>query len=409
MSNLNNGGLTRVLNYIKTWVSGLLSGKSDTSHTHTKSQITDFPSLASVATSGKYSDLGNKPTIPTKTSELTNDSGFLTSHQSLSGYVPKSGGAVFEGQNFCSTTDNKWVSIHSTPDYTGAYLNLESGNGDEHGVFRLHAISSAGHTVLLGTPDGTLTWGGTAISLAGHTHTKSQITDFPSLSTVATSGSYNDLSNKPSIPSIDLIPQASADANTVSDGVAITHYGSNGPSTALGASTNDGALFQQCWSSAWKVQIAADYRNGNLFTRGKNNGTWQPWRAVAYHGDKVSKFTNDSGYITSSGSCNYANSAGSASSVTGPSCINPNSGNYTEGFRFNKSTNGWATITIGTASGTTNGAMNGTGWGIFCDTSDNFIINNFDSSTGNAALYCSDTNTYISNLHISGGYKIYVG
>lgn len=170
MSNLNNGGLTRVLNYIKTWVSGLLSGKSDTSHTHTKSQITDFPSLASVATSGKYSDLGNKPTIPTKTSELTNDSGFLTSHQSLSGYIPKSGGAVFEGQNFCSTTDNMWVSIHSTPDYTGAYLNLESGNGDDHGVFRLHAISSAGHTVLLGTPDGTLTWGGTAISLAGHNH-----------------------------------------------------------------------------------------------------------------------------------------------------------------------------------------------------------------------------------------------
>ncbi len=29
----------------------------------------------------------NKPTIPTKTSQLTNDSGFLTSHQSLAGYV----------------------------------------------------------------------------------------------------------------------------------------------------------------------------------------------------------------------------------------------------------------------------------------------------------------------------------
>ena len=29
MSNLNNGGLTRVLNYIKTWVNGLLSAKLD--------------------------------------------------------------------------------------------------------------------------------------------------------------------------------------------------------------------------------------------------------------------------------------------------------------------------------------------------------------------------------------------
>lgn len=41
-------------------------------HTHTKSQITDFP------------------TIPSKTSQLTNDSGFLTTHQSLSNYYNKS-------------------------------------------------------------------------------------------------------------------------------------------------------------------------------------------------------------------------------------------------------------------------------------------------------------------------------
>ena len=78
MSNLNPGGLTRVLNYIKTWVTGLLNDKANSSHTHTKSEITDFPTLATVATSGSYNDLSNKPTIPTTTSDLTNDSGFLT-------------------------------------------------------------------------------------------------------------------------------------------------------------------------------------------------------------------------------------------------------------------------------------------------------------------------------------------
>ena len=41
----------------------------------------DSSSLASVATSGSYSDLTNKPTIPTKTSELTNDSSFVSSHR----------------------------------------------------------------------------------------------------------------------------------------------------------------------------------------------------------------------------------------------------------------------------------------------------------------------------------------
>lgn len=35
-------------------------------------------SLASVATSGSYDDLSNKPSIPAKTSQLTNDSGFAT-------------------------------------------------------------------------------------------------------------------------------------------------------------------------------------------------------------------------------------------------------------------------------------------------------------------------------------------
>ena len=41
----------------------------------------DSADLAEVATSGSYNDLSNKPSIPTKTSDLTNDSGFITSAQ----------------------------------------------------------------------------------------------------------------------------------------------------------------------------------------------------------------------------------------------------------------------------------------------------------------------------------------
>ena len=57
--------------YSKSEADTLLSSKASSSHKHTKSEITDFP------------------TIPTKTSQLTNDSGFLTSHQSLSNYLTK--------------------------------------------------------------------------------------------------------------------------------------------------------------------------------------------------------------------------------------------------------------------------------------------------------------------------------
>lgn len=56
-----------------------LTGKSDVGHTHTTSAITDFPSLATVATSGDYDDLTDKPTIPSNVSDLNNDSGFITS------------------------------------------------------------------------------------------------------------------------------------------------------------------------------------------------------------------------------------------------------------------------------------------------------------------------------------------
>lgn len=41
--------------------------------------VTGKPNFATVATSGSYNDLSNKPSIPTKTSDITNDSGFVTS------------------------------------------------------------------------------------------------------------------------------------------------------------------------------------------------------------------------------------------------------------------------------------------------------------------------------------------
>lgn len=51
----------------------------------------DSSDLATVATTGDYDDLTDKPSIPSKTSDLTNDGDgtnpFLTQHQSLSGYL----------------------------------------------------------------------------------------------------------------------------------------------------------------------------------------------------------------------------------------------------------------------------------------------------------------------------------
>ena len=69
-----------------------ISGKADKTelHNHTNKTVLDGITSAKVTEwnnkstfSGSYNDLSNKPTIPTKTSQLTNDSNFLTEHQEL--------------------------------------------------------------------------------------------------------------------------------------------------------------------------------------------------------------------------------------------------------------------------------------------------------------------------------------
>lgn len=58
----------------------------------------------------------------------------------------------------------------------------------------------------------------------------------------------------------------------------ITYY-TSGVTNFSGNST-DGALYSQAYNSNWQHQIAGDYRSGQIAVRGKNNGTWQAWRAV---------------------------------------------------------------------------------------------------------------------------------
>lgn len=51
--------------------------------------------LSSVATSGKYSDLSDKPYIPTKVSDLQNDSGFITKDENTTYSLTKQGGTIY--------------------------------------------------------------------------------------------------------------------------------------------------------------------------------------------------------------------------------------------------------------------------------------------------------------------------
>ena len=95
--------------------------------------VSNKPSFAAVATSGSYNDLSNKPTIPTNTNELTNGAGFITADYA----VPRSGGAVMTGDVLARTVDNSWIQIWGGSDFnSGANLLLSANNGPLTGYAR---------------------------------------------------------------------------------------------------------------------------------------------------------------------------------------------------------------------------------------------------------------------------------
>lgn len=97
--------------YNKTEINNLLSAKVNSSD------------LSTVATSGSYNDLSNKPIIPTKTSDLTNDSNFISSSDLSNNYYNKT-----QTDNLL---DNKVDKVTgkglSTEDYTTSEKTKLSG------------------------------------------------------------------------------------------------------------------------------------------------------------------------------------------------------------------------------------------------------------------------------------------
>ena len=187
--------------------------------------------LASVAFSGNYNDLTNKPTIPAKTSDLTNDSGFITSAD----YASSATGGVVKITNAFGTTmsesgEVKGVVVSGT-DYPAMWNDAIVSKGtlenalstkrfatlsdvpaktsdltnDSNFVSNTsYATANTGGVVKVGSglsiTNGVLstTGGGVADAVEWD-----NVLNKPTFSTVATSGSYNDLSNKPTIPTVN--------------------------------------------------------------------------------------------------------------------------------------------------------------------------------------------------------------
>lgn len=85
--------------------------------------ITGKPSFATVATSGSYNDLSDKPTIPTNTNQLTNGSGFISD---LSGFSTTN---LSEGSNLYFTSSRARSSISLTTTGTSGDATYNSSTG----------------------------------------------------------------------------------------------------------------------------------------------------------------------------------------------------------------------------------------------------------------------------------------
>lgn len=142
--------------------------------------VLNKPTLSTVATSGSYKDLNDKPTIPNidgyATEEWVETRGYLTEHQDIEGKVNKTDLANVAFSGNYSDLKGK-PTIPEGADLTGyATENWVESQGylTEHQSLANYALKSE------------------IPSLTGYVKTAD-------LSTVATSGSYEDLTNKPNL------------------------------------------------------------------------------------------------------------------------------------------------------------------------------------------------------------------
>lgn len=165
--------------------------------------------------SGDYEDLTNKPTIPTKTSELTNDSNFVAQSE-LNDYAT------------VSYVDQGIVAMKGAIEEVNTNLDTRvPAIPEEDGNYKLTTSISSGTATTGWVED-------SGSSGSGFSGDYNDLTNKPTLF----SGDYNDLTNKPTIPAAYTLPTATTstlggvkvdgETITIADGVISAVGGGSG-------------------------------------------------------------------------------------------------------------------------------------------------------------------------------------
>ena len=159
-----------------------------------------------------YNELENKPFLPTKVSELQNDSGYTTSQQvqqqiaNLVNSAPQTldtlkelADALNNDPNFATT-----IATQISQKYTKPQSGIPASDLSDAVQNSLNKADTSQPLLVSGTNIKTINnqslLGNGNLDINGGISSWDEIEDKPDLATVATSGSYNDLSNKPTIP-----------------------------------------------------------------------------------------------------------------------------------------------------------------------------------------------------------------
>lgn len=270
------------------------------------------------ATAISVSGSGNAVTSVTKdgtTISVVKGSTFLTSHQSLDGYVNAisvsgSGNAITSvsksGKGITFTKGATFLTSHQSLANYYTQSSVDSLLSGKSATSHTHSVKINGVTKTIAAT------GGTAVDLGTYLTSHQSLADYAKKSEIPTVGNGTIIINQAGSEkgrftvnqsgstTINLTDNNSTynfsgasfvsgnsnngehNANNITYN-SHTYYTSNGPSKALGASTDDGSIYSQAYSSTWVSQIAQDYRNGRLFVRGKNNNVWQSWKRIAQY------------------------------------------------------------------------------------------------------------------------------
>lgn len=270
------------------------------------------------ATAISVSGSGNAVTSVTKdgtTISVVKGSTFLTSHQSLDGYVNAisvsgSGNAITSvsksGKGITFTKGATFLTSHQSLANYYTKSSVDTLLSGKSATSHTHSVKINGVTKTIAAT------GGTAVDLGTYLTSHQSLADYAKKSEIPTVGNGTIIINQAGSEkgrftvnqsgstTINLTDNNSTynfsgasfvsgnsnngehNANNITYN-SHTYYTSNGPSKALGASTDDGSIYSQAYSSTCVSQIAQDYRNGRLFVRGKNNNVWQSWKRIAQY------------------------------------------------------------------------------------------------------------------------------